>query len=190
MSFRTNWIVRWTVGLKQQIAETFERAVARQGYAGTTLDEIAREMHISKKTIYVHFDGKREIYESIVGRQAAAEQARLRSMLAVLPDGRAKAAALLKYVIGSARAHIAETSQEEWLQEYEIAADVFAKANGDLLREVVEEGIASGEFAGGDANLVEKMIAAMVLGYVVMVNERPEYDRDEELVERILRFIG
>lgn len=30
----------------------------------------------------------------------------------------------------------------------------------------------------------------MLLEYVVMVNADPAYDRDEELVERVLRFIG
>ena len=147
-------------------------------------------LHISKKTIYVHFDGKREIYGFIVGRQAAAEQAKLRAMVAVLPNHRTRVEALLKFVIGSARAHIAETSQAEWLQEYEIAADVFAKANGDLLREIIAEGIDTGEFADGDAAFVEKMLTAMVLHYVVLVNEDPAYDHDEELVERALRFIG
>lgn len=181
---------RHSVGQKEQIAETFERHVARFGYAKTTLDDVARELHISKKTIYVHFDGKRDIYGYIVERQAAAEQAKLRAMVAMLPNNRARAEALLKFVIGQARAHIAETSEAEWLQEYEIAADAFAKANGDLLREIVSEGIATGEFATGDPDFAQRMIEAMVLKYVVMVNAEPEYDRDEELVERVLRFIG
>ena len=34
------------------------------------------------------------------------------------------------------------------------------------------------------------MVAAMVVEYVVIVNSDPSYDRDEELVERILRFVG
>ena len=178
------------MGQKEQIAETFERHVGQFGYAKTNLDDVARELHISKKTIYVHFDGKREIYAYVVERQAAREQIHLRGMIADLPSSRAKAEALVKFVIGMARNHIAETTQDEWLQEYEIAADSFAKANGDLLREVVAAGIDSGEFAPGDASLVEKMIAAMVLEYVVLVNSDPAFDRDVELVERILRFIG
>ena len=178
------------MGQKEQIAETFERYVGRLGYAKTTLDEVARELHISKKTIYVHFDGKRDIYAHIVERQAVAEQAKMRALIAGLPDSRARVEGLLKFMIGSARQHIAETSEAEWLQEYEIAADAFRKANGDLLREVVSEGIAAGEFADGDAELVEKMVAAMLVEYVVLVNSQPEYDRDEELVQRVLRFIG
>ena len=175
---------------KDQIAETFERLATRVGYTKANLDEVARELRISKKTIYVHFDGKREIYGYVVERQARREQARLRTMVAALPNNRAKVEALLKFVIGSARAHITETSKEEWLAEFEIAADAFRKANGDLLRELVADGIATGELSAGDADFVEKMVAAMVLEYTVLVNSAPHYDRDEELVERILRFVG
>jgi len=178
------------VSQKDQIAEAFERLVTRAGYARANLDDVSRELHISKKTIYVHFDGKREIYGYVVAKQARAEQAKLRRMVAGLPSSRAKVEALLKFVIGSARAHIAETSEEEWLAEFAIAADAFRKANGDLLRELVAEGIGTGEFASGDADLVEKMVAAMVLEYTVLVNSAPDYDRDEELVERILRFVS
>ena len=178
------------MGQKEQIAETFERLVGEVGYAKATLDDVSSELHISKKTIYVHFDGKREIYAFVVERQAAREQVHLRAMIAGLATQRAKAEALVKFVIGQARGHIDETSREEWLAEYEIAADAFAKANGDLLREVVAEGIATAEFPPGDADLVEKMLAVVILEYVRLVNEEPSYDHDEELVERILRFIG
>ena len=175
---------------RQEIADVFEKHVARFGYGKTSLDEVAREMHISKKTIYVHFDSKRDIYAYIVEQLAAQQKAQMKAAVAGLPTNRAKVEMLLKLVLGQARAHIDETTEAEWLQEYEVAADAFRKANGDLIREIVAEGIASGEFPAGDAELVEKMVAAMALEYVVIVNSDPGYDRDEELVERILRFIG
>ena len=56
---------------QQQIAEVFGRRVEAVGYASTSLDEVARALHISKKTIYVHFGGKREHVRYIVERQAA-----------------------------------------------------------------------------------------------------------------------
>lgn len=175
---------------KQQIADVFQRHVERFGYAKTTLDEVAREMRISKKTIYVHFDGKREIYRFVVEQQARQERARMAAVLGTIPTRRGQVEALLRFVIGQARAHIAETSRAEWLQEYEVAADAFRTAHGALLQETVAAGIAEGDFAPGDARLVERIVAAMVLDYIVLVNAEPEYDRDEELVERILRFVG
>jgi AcrR family transcriptional regulator len=175
---------------QQRIAEAFGAQVARVGYAKANLDDVARELRISKKTIYVHFDGKRDIYAHLVEEQASAERARLKAAVADLPTCAAKVETLMRSVIGSARAHVERTTREEWLQEYEIAADAFRKANGDLMRELVQDGMAAGEFPAGDAVLVEKMLAAMIVEYLLMVNADETYDRDDELVGRMLRFIG
>lgn len=173
-----------------RIAEVFERLVTSQGYDRTTLDEVARELKISKKTIYVHFGSKSDIYAYVVARQAQREKARLAALLTGLPTFAARVEAALGYVLESARGHIAETGEEEWLHEYEIAADAFRKANGDLLRELVQGGMDAREFRAGDASLVEKMSAAMIVEYLLLVNADPSYDRDAELVERIGRFVS
>ena len=176
--------------VKQQIAEVFRRHVDQSGYGKTTLDEVARELRISKKTIYVHFGGKREIYAYIVDRQAAKERKRLATAVADLPTYAARVEAVMELVLGSARAHIAETDRDEWIREYEIAADAFRKANGDLIRELVQAGMDAGEFKRGDSTLVEKMIAAMIVEYLLLVNDEPSFDRDAELLVRIRAFIG
>jgi len=175
---------------QQRIAEVFERLVGEVGYDKATLDDVAREMRISKKTIYVHFSSKREIYASIVERQAAREKMRLAAAVAGLPTYAARVEAVMRFVLASARQHIAETGRDEWLREYEIAADAFRKANGDLVRELVQSGMEAGEFAPGDASLVERMTAAMIVDYLLIVNADPMYDRDTELMERIRRFVG
>ena len=48
----------------------------------------------------------------------------------------------------------------------------------------------AGEFDPGDAALVERMVTAMIVEYLLTVREDVGYDRDEELLKRILRFIG
>ena len=175
---------------KQQIAETFERHVNEHGYQKANLDEVARELKISKKTIYVHFDGKRDIYAYVVARQAQQMKMQLAASVALLPTYAARLEQVMRSTLEQARAHVMKTSEEEWLAEYEIAADAFRKANGDLIRELVQGGMDAGEFAGGDAALVEKMVAAMIVEYLLLVNADPAYDRDTELLERIGRFVG
>jgi AcrR family transcriptional regulator len=178
------------MGQKEQIAEVFEKHLSRYGYSKTTLDEVAREMRISKKTIYTHFDGKADIYAYVVEGRAAAEKTKLAAAVATLPTYAARIEALMKYVMNAARAHIEETTEMDWVQELEIAREAFTKANGDLIRELVQAGMDAGEFGPGDARLVEQMLAAMIIEYLLLVREDPSYDRDEELLGRIRRFIG
>jgi AcrR family transcriptional regulator len=176
--------------LQQQIAEVFRRRVDEVGYTRATLDDVARALHISKKTIYVHFDDKRGIYAYIVEREAAREKARLRAMLAALPTCAARVEAVLRIVIDMGRRHVTGTEHDEWLAQYEVAADAFRKANGDLIRESVQAGMDAGEFQPGDARLVEQMVTAMLVEYILLLREDPSLDHDEELIERVVRFIG
>jgi AcrR family transcriptional regulator len=125
-----------------------------------------------------------------VNRTAAAEKARLKAEVTDLPTYSAKIEAVMKRVLQMGRTHVEETSESDWLQELEIAEDSFRKANGDLIRELLEAGMQAGEFPAGDPRLVEKMCAAMIVEYLVMVNADPSYDRDDELLQRIRRFIG
>jgi len=175
---------------KDTIAAAFERHVERFGYQKTTLDEIAAELHISKKTIYTVFESKREIYAYVVERQAARERIRMGAAVAGLPTYAEKLEALVRMTLGLSRAHIVETTEAEWMQEYEIAGDAFRKATSDLLAELYEKGVAEGEFAPGNSELVVRMMGAMVIEYVLMVRANPELDLDEALVTRILQFVG
>ena len=173
----------------QRIAETFERQVESRGYDKANLDDVARELKISKKTIYVHFTGKRDIYAQVVARQAQQMRKEFAASVTPLPTYAARVEAAVRSLLKVARAHIIKTGEDEWLREYEIAADVFRKAHGDLLRELVQGGMDAGEFRHGDASLVERMIAAMLVEYLLLVNADPGYDRDAELLERIGRFV-
>lgn len=175
---------------QQRIAEVFERRLLEVGYDRANLDDVAREMKISKKTIYAHFSSKHEIYGYIVERRAGREKMRLAAAVATLPTYSARVEAVMRFVLDSARRHIAATDRDEWLREYEIAADAFRKANGDLIRELVQAGMDTGELTPGDARLVETMTAAMIVEYLLIVNADPSYDRDVELLGRIRRFVG
>ncbi len=175
---------------QQRIVDTFERHVERHGYTKANLDDVSRELRISKKTIYVHFEGKQAIYAQVVARQAERMKVQLAAAVAPLPTYAARVEAAVRSILEQGRAHIDETGEEEWLSEYEVAADAFRKANGDLLRELVQGGMDAGEFRSGDAALVEKMVAVMIVEYLVLVNADPSYDRDAELLERIGRFVG
>src|SRR5512146_460595 len=113
---------------KDQIADVFEKRVERFGYQKTTLDEVASDLPVSKKTLYAHFDGKADIYRNVVGRIAKHSRAELAAAVAQLPTYGEKLVGVVGLVPKMGRAHIAETERSEWEAEYAIAQDAFAEA--------------------------------------------------------------
>jgi AcrR family transcriptional regulator len=55
----------------ERILRGFAAAVARQGYAATTIAEIAREAKISQQTFYAHFAGKEDAMEAALDTSGA-----------------------------------------------------------------------------------------------------------------------
>jgi AcrR family transcriptional regulator len=175
---------------KDQIADVVGKHVARFGYQKTTVDDIAAELGISKKTLYRHFDSKQDMYGYLVQRLARQNRLEMAGTLADLPTYRKKVRALVAMVLTMARAHILETSEEDWRGEYEVAADAYREATGSLLQDLIEHGIAEGEFAVRNAGLARRMLSAMFVEYTLMVREDPSYDLDEELQAGIARYLG
>ena len=55
---------------KERILEAALNLFAREGYAGTSMADIAGELGITKGALYRHYAGKRDIFESILRRMA------------------------------------------------------------------------------------------------------------------------
>ena len=81
------------------------------------------------------------------------------------------------------------TNLRQAMQDSRVRVIEGSITDGELLRELIAAGIDAREFSAGDPVFVERMIAAMVLDYVVMVNEDPSIDHDAELLDRILKFL-
>lgn len=175
---------------KDQIADVVEKHVTRFGYQKTTVDDLAAELGISKKTLYQHFDSKREMYGYLVDRLARQNRSEMAAALVELPTYRKKVRALVAMILTMARAHIVETDEADWRGEYEAAADAYREATGSLLQDLVRRGSEEGEFAVRDPALARRMVSAMFVEYTLMVREDPAYDRDEELQAGVARYLG
>ncbi len=129
---------------QEEIADAFERHFHRFGYKKTSLDEVAAELKISKKTIYAYFDSKEAILHFLVRR--ASEQV-LRQMVARLdnlPSHADRLAALVRLIFSQARQFATERDPLDF--EFEIAEEAFREAYREQLRSLLEGGMRSGEF--------------------------------------------
>ncbi len=70
---------------QEAILDAMDTLMARYGYRKTTMDDLAREAGISKRTIYLYFSSKEEVALSSIGRVVQAAQARMKEL--ALEDG-------------------------------------------------------------------------------------------------------
>jgi AcrR family transcriptional regulator len=175
---------------REQIADAFERHVERFGYGRASVEQVAAELGISKRTIYQHFRSKRDLYAFVVGRIAAEQETMLRAQIAEEPTPAARMRRFLRLVISGMRTHIQETSKADWMQEFEIAHDAMSGAYGAIGVDVIAEGVAAGEFTFDDPRLANDFIGAIVTRYGVIAREDREYEADEQVVAAIMRMLG
>lgn len=57
-----------------------------QGYVGASVDEIAAEAEVSKRTVYAHFGDKEQLFRAVITSTIAPMQLRLKKRLAALVD--------------------------------------------------------------------------------------------------------
>src|SRR5688572_10215167 len=73
---------RPTVGTADRVLDATERLLARFGYDKTTVDDIAEEAGVSKRTIYLHFPGKEAVALASIDRVVGRVTDRLREIAA------------------------------------------------------------------------------------------------------------
>ncbi len=57
-----------TESTRERILDVAERLFAQQGFAGTVVRDIAREVGLTAPSLYNHFDGKQALYEAVLAR--------------------------------------------------------------------------------------------------------------------------
>jgi TetR/AcrR family transcriptional regulator len=65
----------------RRIGNAARRLFARQGYAGTSMADIANAAGVSKATVFHHFKSKRRLYESLIGEAVAGFREQLVPLL-------------------------------------------------------------------------------------------------------------
>lgn len=79
---------------RQAVIEAAERAFLEQGYADASMDGIAAEAGVSKRTVYNHFPSKQDLFQAVVDRlYAGLHEVRRRG----LPLDRPPAAVLTEF---------------------------------------------------------------------------------------------
>lgn len=130
-----------------KIADAFEKHFFHYGFKKTNVEEVANELHISKKTVYEHFSGKEQIFEYVISRLADKRIREIREEIKKYRSYREKISWLIDRVLAHRRE--IDTGDRRHLKdrhENEIARDIFRKAFQNFAEELIIKGFAKGEF--------------------------------------------
>lgn len=130
------------------------------GYAATRLEDVAARAGVTKGTIYFYFDTKERVFEEMVRHKSQSFLPGLKDYALTLPGS---ATERLRGLIAFTYGHIAENRESREILRFLIAEggrfpdlvdrhhDEFVAPIIDQFREVIEQGVAAGEFRDAPA---------------------------------------
>ena len=159
---------------RSQIVEAAIRCFARTGYHGTSMDDIVAESGLSKGTLYWHFKNKQALFlamveasfegmaqtfeQTVSGGGSASE--RLRNVVALTTEMVVNEKQLADLFMD----FWAESRRDEALNQY--FRDLY-RPYIEMLVELIEQGVESGEFRQVATETVAPVIAAIFDGLLV-----------------------
>lgn len=160
------------VATRDRILRAATELFADQGYAGTSMRQVAERAEANSALIYYYFGTKRDLFEAALGPPAAELLELLeRAYTMRAPASRRLEVFVREYVPLALRGlpHTAlvlkalasgDPEMREMMRR-ELAP------NAELLARIVEEGIASGEFRPVDPRLAVGSLVGMILPYAL-----------------------
>lgn len=188
------------IDTRDAILDATDRLMSRYGFRKMTMDDLAKEAGLSKKTIYLHFRNKEDVGLSSIGRVVESVHRRLLDVMAELssPDEKLRRMLILR-VMG----RIESIKDYYWsLDElfavvrpaYMARRKSYFDREAEMLAAVLEEGVGLGVFQCPhpyDAANALLVATNAFLPYSLSVRELGEPDaiafRLEVLVDMLMR---
>jgi AcrR family transcriptional regulator len=156
---------------REEILRATIRCLAREGYSGLRMKDVARAAGVSQGILHYYFDSKRAILLAALDKVVDDLDARLRPLLGAAPDARAQ----LRAVIASCLA-LADENREYWIVFVEFWGEMMhdrelSRVNATLYRRmrralgaVVARGVRASLFRPVEPEEAGSVILALVDG--------------------------
>ncbi len=176
-----------------RILDAAERIFLSRGFHRVSMDELARELAMSKKTLYAHFASKDELVAGIMRRRVQRSDAEFQAILAMEAGFDAKVRALMlgmQRKLGEVSPAFIEDLRRYTPEVFRIVEEYRAQAIPRYLGGLLEEGMRQG-FVRSDVKpeMVVRILVASVQGIIrpdnIMALDLPPV----QVMDTILRVI-
>lgn len=157
---------------RQKLVEVARELFARKGLEATTMNDIAANSGKGRRTLYTYFRNKEEIYAAVIETELERLSERIDEVASIEAEPEQKVLTLIythlsviKEVVTRNGSLRAEFFRNIWLVEK--VRRQFDEEERNILRRVLEEGIARAKFRIDNVNLMADIIHYSVKGLEV-----------------------
>lgn len=173
---------------KDEIALTFMALAVRFGFRRTAVEDVARQLRISKKTIYEYFPAKDALLEYALELTALEQRRRVESLLTET-TALERALQVTRIALSDARAGFARNPDAELVEPPEMQTRVNDRVYGPMVRDLLTQGVAAGEFEVADVDMTSRFVQAIGMEAVRQIHDDPASHPEETTVQAIRRLI-
>lgn len=182
---------------KNRILDAAKNRFRRFGVKKTSIEEVCRDIGISKKTLYEHFRNKEDLFASLFIREALANREIILKDVKDIQDPLEKVKKILRVAVDY---HWHETFMFEVLKDQEDLYAPFLKEKYrlqveegilDIFTSVLQNGIDKGEFRSMDPHTVSYFIFKLFqsITYARTDSLKPDAKELDELIDFVFEGI-
>jgi AcrR family transcriptional regulator len=178
------------VDRRDEIADMFKQYFHHYGFKKTSVDDIAAEIHISKKTIYEYFDSKDAVFAYIIQREADLASRAMGRRLDGLPSAKERMEMLIHLIFDHAELYLKSSRGLDLHDKDDMATLSFQTAYESLLLQVVEDGVQSGDFHLPDGELNRSFLKAIILQGLLALRQDPDCRVEQPTLLSVLKLLA
>ena len=180
--------------VREQIVEAARQVFAKFGFRKTTMDEIAYALRKGKSSIYYYFEGKEEIYQAVIEKEASILKKTIEDSLAKQTNPVEK---LRLYIITrmdtiQKMVNFYEAIKNEWLSNMDFVNKIRVKYDNDeiqILKSIFDEGQKAGVFRINDTYITSIAVVTTLKGLETPLFLNNEENYYEERIQQLVNLL-
>lgn len=174
---------------RDEIADEFMKHFHHFGFKKTSVDEVAGQLHISKKTIYEYFESKENVFEFVIARESKKISAQMEVRLKTIHTADEKIRTLIHMIFENAVNYILASKNLDFIGQDEIATRAFQSAYEIILLDVIDEGKHSKKFSQSIGEPELSYIFAVILQGLNSLRKDPEINPEKSVCSMVLKML-
>lgn len=163
--------------MRERIIESAVKGIKEFGMRRFTMDDIAADLKISKKTLYQHFSSKKELVRKTVDWALELEKKETEAALAATEDWLEKLNSVLKVHVYTNLPYSRLDEINRYFPDLSNSMDSIMKYKADILTELLMEGIKEGRVRRD----IDQQIVILAIEKVFFTPTKEEFLRENDL---------